>query len=385
MLRQSARASGTYRLLTAAVSAMITAAVTAAAGCGGSSEISTGPTGTATSSTNTGGGGSAGSTSVVGSTTSAGGSTTSAGGSTTTNAGGSTTTTTTTSSTGSDKPPFQLVVHTALAPGNALALTTNLPALVADCLSEPFADTPCADLDQDGLADAWEQLVIDRYRPLLRFDEQESLLDDATAVTADVARVALVSPSPLRVRVFIMLGYSKDYGSCGFTAHHGDSERVAIDLAAPENAAPGDVTTLAMYTAAHEGTANDHGKIFDGAALAQLVFAADPATTEPRWVVFPSQDKHGTYATIAICEDISVVPCLDEDCAPDGVADPATFDRLPPFVNAGEEAHPLVSDLTAIGFPGDDAWSNDDFCGGLGGATCSAPVREKLLVDPFTP
>lgn len=379
MLRQSARASGTHRLLTTAVSVMVTATVSAAAGCGGSSELSTGPTGTTSSSTNTGG--SAGSTSVGGSTST---SSSSAGGTSSTSAGGATTTTSTTG-TGSDKPPFQLIVHTALAPGNALALTTSLPALVADCLSEPFADTPCADLDQDGLADAWEQLVIDRYRPLLRFDEQESLLDDATAVTADVARVALVSPSPLRVRVFIMLGYSKDYGSCGFTAHDGDSERVAIDLAAPENAAPGDVTTLAMYTAAHEGTANDHGKIFEGAALAQLVFTPDPTTTEPRWVVFPSQDKHGTYATIAICENISVVPCLDEDCAPDGVAEPATFDRLPPFVNAGEEAHPLVSDLTAIGFPGDDAWSNDDFCGGLGGATCSAPVREKLLVDPFTP
>ena len=100
-------------------------------------------------------------------------------------------------------------------------------------------------------------------------------------------------------------------------------------------------------------------------------------------MVYPSADKHATYATIAICEGVSVVPCFDEDCAPDGVNDPSKFDRLPPFVNAGEETAPLVSDLTAIGFPGDDAWADQDFCGGLGGATCSAPVRDKLLNDPF--
>ena len=285
--------------------------------------------------------------------------------------------------TTSDLPGFILEAHTSLEPDNGLALTTNLPAKVADCNSAPYFGTPCEDLDQDGLADAWEDLVIDRFRPLLRFDEQESLMDDPSAVVANVARVALVPGDPLHVRVFIMIGYSKDYGSCGFTSHNGDSERVAVDLVAKPGGGPGDLKQLGAYTAAHEGTANDHSAKYVGADLATLPRDADPSSGEPRWVVFPSQDKHGTYATIDICENISVIPCFDEDCAPDGVGDPAAFDRLPPFVNAGEEAAPLVSDLTAIGFPGDDAWANKDFCGGLGGATCSAPVRDKLLNDPF--
>ena len=59
------------------------------------------------------------------------------------------------------------------------------------------------------------------------------------------------------------------------------------------------------------------------------------------------------------------------------------FDRLPPFVHAGEEATPIVDDLTDLGFDGDSAWADQPFCGGLGPNGCSSPVREKLLVDPF--
>lgn len=79
----------------------------------------------------------------------------------------------------------------------------------------------------------------------------------------------------------------------------------------------------------------------------------------------------------------SFIPCLDEDCGPDGVDDPTLFDILPPFVNAGEEAAPRVTELSALGFPGEQAWAAQDLCGGLGGTGCSSPVREKLLVDPF--
>ena len=131
------------------------------------------------------------------------------------------------------------------------------------------------------------------------------------------------------------------------------------------------------------GRARDHGQVFTGSDLQMLVFDLDPVYREPRWVVFPSAAKHATYARVDICEGISVVPCFEEDCGPDGVDDPAAFDRLPMVVNAGEEAAPRVTDLAGVGFPGDDAWAEQDFCGGHGGTGCSAPVREKLLVDPF--
>ena len=282
------------------------------------------------------------------------------------------------SSTG--EPAFELDAHTLLTGDGRLALQCNLPRDVTAC-EALGGDPPCEDADADELVDAWEDVALQRLHPLRRFDEAESAIDDATAVLADVGRVAPVADG---VHLYVMLGYSRDYGSCGgFTGHEGDSERVAIDLEDYAEGGPGGVVMRAAYTAAHEGTVNDHGQVFAGGDLSQLVFGPDPESAEPRWIVFPSADKHATYATVDICENVSIIPCVDEDCAPDGVGDPSLFDALPPIVNAGEETAPRVDDLTDIGFPGDFAWARQDFCGGLGGSNCSAPVRDKLLVDPF--
>lgn len=272
---------------------------------------------------------------------------------------------------------FELDVHTELVDG-ALALRCNLPSALALCLELDGA--PCEDADGDGLTDLWEEIVLDRLRPMRRLDEAEMLVGDAEAVLGDVGRVFPVAD---HVRVFVMLGYSSDYGSCGLTAHNGDSERVALDLVAWPDGGQGGVRVNEAYTAAHEFTANDHSQRFGPDALGDLVFDADPEHAEPRWVVFPSADKHATYVSVAVCEAISVVPCIDEDCGPEGVDDPAAFDRLPPFVNAGEPTSMLVTALDELGFVGDDAWAEQDFCGGLGGSGCSAPVREKLTMDPF--
>ena len=275
---------------------------------------------------------------------------------------------------------FELDVHTETDGMPGLILRVNLPIDTKACAALG-GGRPCDDLDADGITDAWENAALDRLRPIRRFDEDESLIGDATAVLGDVGRVA---PAGSFVEIFIMLGYSKDYGSCGgFTSHNGDSERVALELERIGRAGAGDVRVKQAYTAAHEGTASDHSRVFSGADLALLTVGTDPATGEPRWVVFPSADKHGTYGSAQICEDISIIPCFDEDCGPDGVADPATYDRLPPFVNAGEDSMPLVTDLAVIGFPGDDAWATQDFCGGLGGSGCSDDVRNKLIPSPF--
>jgi hypothetical protein len=277
---------------------------------------------------------------------------------------------------------FSLDVHTFLTDEGVLALETNLPWAVDACLALPVLDVPCEDEDLDALVDAWEAAAIDRLRPRRRMDEDEQLIGDPTATIGDVGRAA---PGPdAHLRLFVMLGYSLDYGSCGgFTGHHGDSERVALDLRAEPAGGPGGVRVEAAYTAAHEGSANDQGRVFTGPDLGQLVIEDDPELGEPRWIVFPSADKHATYATIEICEGVSAIPCFDEDCGPDGVSDPDAFDRLPAFVNAGEEQHPLVDDLAGVGFPGESAWADQDFCGGLGGTTCSSSVRSKLLSDPF--
>ena len=241
---------------------------------------------------------------------------------------------------------------------------------------------PCEDVDEDGLNDAWEDAALDRLRPLRRFDEAEPAVTDEDAGLADIGRVV---PAGEGVHLYVMLGYARDYGSCGgFSGHDGDSERVAIAVADYPEGGPGGAVVEAVYTAAHEGTINDHGQVFDSDMLGGLVFTADPETAEPRWVVFPSAGKHATYATVAICEGISPLPCVDEDCAPDGVDDPEAFDRLPAAFNAGEPDAPRLTDLAPAGYPGDEAWVDQDFCGGQGPGTCSSSVLEKLTVDPFS-
>lgn len=283
-----------------------------------------------------------------------------------------------------DAPPFALTVTVSRGAGGGMAVTTNLPARVAACRALAVTDPPCADRDGDGLVDAWEDLILDRLRPMVRFDEDESLIGDRSARLVELARVAPVTGADLEVVVFIALAYSIDYGSCGgFTGHNGDSERVALHLAAPVGGGPGDVAVVAAYTTGHEGTANDQSRIWRGAGLAELVTVPDPSSGAPRWVVFPSADKHATYGTLAQCEAVSVVPCFDEDCGPDGVADPAGYQQLPAIHNVGEPGRRLIDDLTAVGFPGDTAWGARDFCGGRGGTSCSAPLRDKLIVDPF--
>ncbi len=258
---------------------------------------------------------------------------------------------------------------TELTEDGHLVLHTETPVWVDDC-------DDCLDRDGDGLFDGWEALVLDRFRPLLRFDELEQVVNDEEAALRFIGRVAPVGE---RVRVFITIAYSRDYGACvGISSHDGDTERVALDLALEGD---GDARMVGAYTAAHEGTPLDGSRVYTGDDLGQLRFTEGE---EPRWLVFPSRDKHATYANIEICENVSPIPCVDEDCAPDGVDDPERFDWLPQIHNAGEDDARLLDDLTAVGFPGETAWGEARFCGGrpmpFG---CSSPVREKLLNDPF--
>lgn len=301
------------------------------------------------------------------------------------NAGGSTTSASNQAAGGTGggsggAPAFALEVSTELD-GASLVLRCNLPREVEACLALEEVGAPCADLDEDGLVDAWEDVVLDRLRPIILLDEDEKIVDDPTGVIGIVGRVA---PEGSELRVYMMLGYSRDYGSCGgFTAHDGDSERVALALAPRPGGGAGDAQVAAAYTAAHEGTANDHGRVFLDDELGLLTVGNDPVLAQPRWFVFASANKHATYASKSICEGISFVPCLDEDCGADGVSDPATYAILAPYLNAGEPTHSLVTDLSAIGFPGELPFAEQSFCGGLGGSGCSSPVREKLIDDPF--
>ena len=261
------------------------------------------------------------------------------------------------------------------SPYGGLSFFSNLPRYQSDCIQSTAINTPCGDEDQDGLTDAWEVLILESMRPVLRLDEDEDFLTDPTAHFAHIGRVF---PQGDYIDVYIVLGWSKDYGRCGVSAHNGDSERVVIRLV-PDAA---HMRFQKVYTAAHEGELTDAGKVWEEETLTELTVETDLQTGQAYWVVYPSEDKHATYGSIAACE-ASLIPCIEEDCAPDNVPNPQDFDIRGEIVHAGEESFPFITELSVIGFPGDEAWEEQDFCGGLGGDSCSSPIREKLLINPF--
>lgn len=259
-------------------------------------------------------------------------------------------------------------------PGGGLRLVGAGPALMGQC-----PPGQCFDGDVDGLDDAWEQLVLETFRPLVRVTDDEPLLADPDGVFAFVGRVRLVQASPFVAQVYLMLGYSKDYGNCGLTGHNGDSERVVVELEAVPLGAAGDVQVRRAYTAAHEGTVTDHGKVYTGPELDTVLDYGTDEEGRLRWRVRSSRSKHATYGNAQLCADAFLLPCFAETCAADGAGE----DLDAPVVNAGEDDERLVNDLGDLGFPGDFAWEDQDFCGGVREGGCSSSVRSKLTVDPF--
>lgn len=270
---------------------------------------------------------------------------------------------------------------------NIWHIQNNRPWDVSTCIARASIYTPvldCADLDQDMIVDDWENTMLSYLHPVLILDEQEPFLQDSTGHFAQIARVVYAPTNAMRVDIYIVLAWSKDYGRCGLTAHNGDSERIVLRLMLDSNQPDNYIWTLeSLYTAAHEGEVTDAGHIWSGTDMAQLTYQTDAATNYPRLSVFPSEGKHATFGSIAACENVSFIPCLDEDCAPDNVSNPADWYLLSDVYNAGEQDFPILNDLTSVGFAGDFAWDGSHFCGGLGGTGCSSPILEKLLNSPF--
>jgi len=279
--------------------------------------------------------------------------------------------------TSEEVPEFVLWSETRLADGALLSFDTNLPSDLQDCLSMEVRGAPCIDVDEDGLTDTWEDLLLLHFRPLVRLDEDEPFVEDPEAVLVQLGRVTPASSGALFVP--IVLAWSQDYGRCGVSAHHGDSERVALQVLRTSSTA---ATIHAVYTAAHEGEVTDQGAIWTEDTLGMLEQAS--AHDGLHWIVYVSEGKHASYGTAEACEAASLVPCIEEDCAPDGVTDTAPFDRLPDIWNMGEPAHPLWTDLAELGLPGEDPWVEQRFCGGLDRTdACSSPLVEKLIESPF--
>ena len=234
----------------------------------------------------------------------------------------------------------------------------------------PRACDGCADSDGDGLGDAFEAMMLERLRPVVAMHSEEPLIYDPLAKVAAVGRVTPVADGHLRV--FIILGYSFDYGRCAQGGHRGDSERVAIDLVIDPPgfsvSALDSYSVAGFYTAAHEGTPTDASRI---STPSEIEAIGD--VTGDRWMIYAARAKHGSFPSRASCQTAADGVCTTEDCQ--------SFHLLLfPIVNAGEPDAPMATE-TALG----PIWSDAPFCGGIDQSDlpCATAPRGKLVDDPF--
>lgn len=273
-----------------------------------------------------------------------------------------------------------------------MRLQTTIPAATSACHIELGAEAPaCIDADADGLSDIWERIALHRLRPFVRMHPSEPLFRDYHGRVMASGRVTPIGNS--RIRVFLPIVFSYDYGRCSATQHRGDPERIALDLLVLDAYT---IEVAGVYTASHEGTPVDGSTMTVADELSGLEYANDSITNMPRWVVYSSIGKHAMYPSANACASQGTLICVNDDCAEPG---DSRNDLLPDVYNVGEP------DSLHFEFEGcneeaphsptrkaparTDIWGTDNYCGGIPNdqesysASCSGPIRTKLTNDPF--
>ena len=276
--------------------------------------------------------------------------------------------------------------------GDYIELRSTLPWDVDACIAMVNRPQDCTDDDGDGLVDLWEELALHRLRPVVHLHPNDRLFNDSDGLVAALGRIA-PAPGGERIRMFLALAYSRDYGSCTFTAHAGDSERIVLDLQPEERSWGFTVRVAGIYTAAHEGERVDSSTLLRDATLGDVEVVADGWAHNARWAVYASKNKHATYLSERACKNASSLPCVREGCA---ATTRIGHDSSLLFSvhNAGEPNRPLTTapghnSPAARMLPGWSregftyTWSEERFCGGTMSSACSSSLRGKLLDDPF--
>lgn len=191
------------------------------------------------------------------------------------------------------------------------------------------SDAGIVDLDLDGLDDARELVWAGDYFPYLSIHPSDGCKTHGLLVR--------VSPHPKekgRVMIWYDVLYNDD---CGASGHIGDDEMFGVVID-PKKPAPDGI--LSVRAISHQGTPCEHTSTC-GKCTGMSACGTAKRAGKDYPVVYPSKDKHGNYADKGACDGSFI--CDFGGCS----LSPAD---APPFVNAGEPGHPLVSDLTDGGF-----------------------------------
>lgn len=188
------------------------------------------------------------------------------------------------------------------------------------------------DTDRDGLDDALEQALLERFRPtfMLSATECDSMPSEFQAGTKDPVKpvrngtiygqVFPLGTDGARVEIHYYHLWARD---CGFGSHALDVEHVAVLLEGPPAAEASEYKAKYWYSAAHEGTVCDAAH---GARAADLAAESSGATV---WV---SHGKHASFLSLGTCNRLG---CGGDRCQAI-VAMPAGK-----LINVGEPGAPM--------------------------------------------
>ena len=192
------------------------------------------------------------------------------------------------------------------------------------------------DADGDGLDDAQELAWARQYFPYYNISPEEHC-----GVHGIITRV---TPHPVGmglIHIIYDVLYDQDCGALGtgVTGHIGDDERFAMTI---NPALPPPDGIVVIKAISHRGSQCEMTSMCGrcaGATPCQTL-ALNGVQTPAVWV---AQDKHGNYVNRNMtCLPTAANVCGDvcQDSAPD----------MPSIINVGEPCHPLVNNLTTMGF-----------------------------------
>lgn len=199
----------------------------------------------------------------------------------------------------------------------------------ADCGGATCQHAYCVFHDQDGngIDDDFQLEVARKNLPELHFHPDEECATPRGIIT----RVRWHPDAPRRLALTYVVLYGRDCGD--LNGHAGDNESfaVTVDL----DAQPGPAATVGVFTSAHRNTACDSESSCETAPGTRL--CAPPRGDHV--VIYSSRNKHAHYLDRDVCDRNCFDRCGDDLKPPQ-----------PALLDVGQEASPLVTNLTTAGF-----------------------------------
>ncbi|HZM81016.1 MAG TPA: hypothetical protein VFC19_35280 [Candidatus Limnocylindrales bacterium] len=248
-------------------------------------------------------------------------------------------------------------------------------ALVVAALGVAPPALASTDGDGDSIDDSLEDTLAARFFPWVWYDSGENAGCTNPASTAGnpgtaLARVRPHPADPGKIAIQYVILYQRDCGDFGgFSAHAGDVEPFSVTLAA-NPACPDGYGAFSLKTVAHEGQMGEHvdQRLLGNSCTWGRFAGGSPYVAR----IYASENKHGNYASDASC-----------DSSLGGLENCSESFTLPFNVfNVGEDDARRIDELSGYQFPGEFAWTDVPFRGGLGnGLGDAGTVRAKLLND----